>query len=138
MFSHHRPRSASFTHTLDQFTQHGNLQPLLRMASPPPSAPPAPRRPLRPRAWLSMALLLGGLGLGSAAFCATPCDGGGPLSPDAVRAELREQGYATVWVLHQQGEAFHAEAIDHTGNPVSLWVDAHSGELLTHQRLGLL
>lgn len=135
--SYHRcPGSAGATQTLGQFTQNGFLRPLLHVPTP-PRPTPAPARSRRPRAWLAVALLLSGLAVSGAAFCAT-CDGDGPLTRERVLARLDDQGYRTVWTLHRQGGAFQAEGIDESGNPVSLWVDAHTGDLLQRQPLRLL
>jgi len=135
--SYHRcPGSAGATQTLGQFTQNGFLRPYLQVSTPPRRGP-APARSRRPRAWLAVALLLSGLAVSGAAFCAT-CEGNGPLTPERVMERLGDQGYHTVWTVQRQGEAFQAEGIDESGNPVSLWVDAHTGNLLRRQSLRLL
>jgi len=62
----------------------------------------------------------------------------GLLSEQAVMKQLNRQGFGTVWLMQQQGDLYIAEGLSAAGNPVNIYVDSQSGQILRTETRSIL
>lgn len=60
------------------------------------------------------------------------------LPERAVMKQLHEQGFGTVWLMQQQGDLYIAEGLSAEGNPVNIYVDSQSGNIMRTERRSIL